>query len=132
MQIFQELCVQKFLKKLLKTKCVRILGHSVVVYTYQVCVELPASALNMTLAALPHLLLNTGACSTALVAHPQLSINISCPQGAQQQNHRPPLLLSIDGTDRRTDARPLHKPRCAYNAGSANKFTSMPAWMIIK
>jgi len=27
-----------------------------------------------------------------------------CPQGTQQQTHRPPLLLSIDGTDRRTDA----------------------------
>jgi len=25
--------------------------------------------------------------------------------GAQQQTHRPPLLLSIDGTDRRTDRR---------------------------
>jgi len=32
---------------------------------------------------------------------PPLSIDISCPHGAQQQTRRP-LLLSIDGTDRRT------------------------------
>ena len=37
---------------------------------------------------------------------------IYCPQGAQQQTHRTPLLLSIDGTDsyRRTLDRPLHRP----------------------
>jgi len=34
--------------------------------------------------------------------HPQLSIDISCLLGAQQQTHRT-LLLSIDGTDRRMD-----------------------------
>jgi len=28
-----------------------------------------------------------------------LSIDISCPPGAQQQTRRTPLLLSIDGTD---------------------------------
>jgi len=50
---------------------------------------------------------------------PQLSIDMSYPQGAQQQTRRPPLLLSIDGTDRRTD-RPLHRPCCAYYAGSVN------------
>jgi len=38
---------------------------------------------------------------------PQLSINISCPQGAQLQTNRLPLLLLIDGTDRRTDERTL-------------------------
>jgi len=32
----------------------------------------------------------------------QLSVDISCPQGAQQQTRRTPLLLSIDGTQRRT------------------------------
>ena len=37
------------------------------------------------------------ACST------WLSIDISCPRGAQQQTHRLPSLLTIDGTDRRTD-----------------------------
>jgi len=31
---------------------------------------------------------------------PQLSIDISCPQGAQQPTNRTRLLLSIDGTDR--------------------------------
>jgi len=35
----------------------------------------------------------------------QQSIDASCPQGAQQQTSRPPLLLSIDGTDRRTNER---------------------------
>jgi len=29
---------------------------------------------------------------------PQLSIDIFCPQGAQQQTRLPPLPLSIDGT----------------------------------
>jgi len=33
----------------------------------------------------------------------QLLIDISCPQGAQQQTRRPPLLLSNDG--RQTDGR---------------------------
>jgi len=44
---------------------------------------------------------------------PPLSIDISCPRGAQQQTSRPPLVLSIDGTDGRTDglsgAEPLHR-----------------------
>jgi len=35
-----------------------------------------------------------------------LSIDISCPHGAQQQTRRTPLLLSIDGADRRTDGHP--------------------------
>jgi len=34
---------------------------------------------------------------------PQLSIYISCPQGAQQQTSRRPLLLSIYGTGGQTD-----------------------------
>jgi len=38
------------------------------------------------------------------VRRPQQSIDISS-QGAQQQTFRTPLLLSIDGTDRRTDGR---------------------------
>jgi len=50
------------------------------------------------------LLLTAGA---PVARRPQLSIDISCPQGAQQQTRQPPLLLSIDGTDRRTDTRPL-------------------------
>jgi len=48
-----------------------------------------------------------------------LVIDISCPRGAQQQTRRTPLLLSIDGTDGRTDARPLHRPGAAYYANSA-------------
>ena len=63
-------------------------------------------------------------CSTALAACPHLSINISCPHGVQKQTRRPPLLLSIDGTDRRTDgrtdARPSHRPYSAYYSGSVN------------
>ena len=41
--------------------------------------------------------------STAPAARPQLFIDVSCRQGAQQQTRRPPLLLSIDGTDKRTE-----------------------------
>jgi len=52
----------------------------------------------------------------------QLSIDVSCLQGAQQQTRRPPLLLSMNGTDRRTDVRPLHRPCSAYYAGSVNKW----------
>jgi len=37
---------------------------------------------------------------------PQISMHISCAQGAQQQTSRTSLLLSIDGTDRRTDGHP--------------------------
>ena len=36
-----------------------------------------------------------------------LSIDISCWLGAEQQTRRRPWLLSIDGTDRRTDGRSL-------------------------
>ena len=32
----------------------------------------------------------------------RLSIDIPCPQGAQQQTRRPPLLLTIDGVDGRS------------------------------
>ena len=32
-----------------------------------------------------------------------------CEQGAQQQTRRPPLLLTIDETDRRTDGRTLDR-----------------------
>jgi len=46
-----------------------------------VCVESPPSALNTTLPA------------------------FAAEAGAQQQTHRPPLLLSIGGTDIRTDGR---------------------------
>jgi len=44
-------------------------------------------------------------------ARPQLPIDTSYPQGAQQQTRRPSLLLSIDGADEerrdgRTDGHP--------------------------
>jgi len=65
------------------------------------------------------------ACSTAPAVRPQLSIDISSPQEAQQQTRRPLLLLSINGTDRwtdrLTDAPPLHRPCSACCAGSVNK-----------
>ena len=51
-------------------------------------------------------------CATAMAAaaRPQLSIYISRSQGAQQQTRRPPLLLSIDETDRQTDGRTDGRP----------------------
>ena len=58
---------------------------------------------------------------TAPAARPQLSIDVSCPQGAQQQTRRPLLMLSIDGTDRQTTgARQLNRPCSACYAGSVN------------
>jgi len=72
----------------------------------QVCVLLPAFAAE-----------RRRACSTAYSARPQLSIDITCPQGAQQQTRWQPLMLSIDGTDRRTDAQPLHR-LLSYNRRS--------------
>jgi len=42
-----------------------------------------------------------------------LSIDISCPQNAQQQTSLTPLLLLIDKKDRRTDAPPFHRPYSA-------------------
>jgi len=36
---------------------------------------------------------------------PPLSVDISCPHGAQQQTCRTPRLRSNDGKDRRTDGR---------------------------
>ena len=53
--------------------------------------------------------------------HSLLSIDIFCLRGAQQQIRRTPRLLSIDGTDGRTDARPFHRPCSACYAGSVNK-----------
>ena len=38
-----------------------------------------------------------------------LAIDISCPRGALLQTRRTPLLLSIDGTDGRTDGRTLDR-----------------------
>jgi len=59
---------------------------------------------------------------------PQLSIDICCtrPRLAANQSHAP-LLLSIDGTDGRTDNRPLHKPCSAYCARSVDKLRTRRA-----
>jgi len=77
----------------------------------QVSVQLPTSAVNLTLPAFAAkrravvpLLLRAGACCQRAM---QQSIDISCPPGrpgAQQQTHTP-LLLSIDWTDRQTDGQ---------------------------
>jgi len=45
----------------------------------------------------------------------QQSIDISCHYGAEQQTHRPLLLLSIDGTDRQMDER-LCTDYSSYNS----------------
>jgi len=50
-----------------------------------------------------------------------LSIDVSRPHGTQQQTRCTSLLLSIDGTDGQTDARPFHRPCSAYSRGSDNK-----------
>ena len=68
-----------------------------------------------------HLMLSAGACSTAPAACSHRSIS-STHRGAQQQTRRLSSLLLIDGTDRRTDTRPLHWPsltRMLYYTGSA-------------
>jgi len=51
---------------------------------------------------------------------PPLSIDISCPHGAQQQTLRTLLLLSSDGTDRQTDGRTPDRA-LRYYASSADK-----------
>jgi len=58
----------------------------------QVCVEPPPSALNMTLPAF-----------AAERRRLHCSMAPGLAQGAQQESRLPPLLLSIDGTDRQTD-----------------------------
>jgi len=66
------------------------------------------TAVNMTLPAFAEERRAAAPCCGAVAAVPYaLSIDISCPHGAQQQTRRTPLLLSIDGTDRRTDGRTL-------------------------
>jgi len=64
------------------------------------------------------LLLSAGACRTPSAARLWLSVNISYLLGAQQQTRQLLLLLSIDGTYRQTDTRPLHIPCSIYYVGS--------------
>jgi len=55
--------------------------------------------------------LRPACCSAAVGARrPLLSIDLSCPYGAQQQTHRGCSLQPNDGTDRQTDVRPFHRP----------------------
>jgi len=76
------------------------------------------SADNMTL---PTLAADCCAVAPLLLGarHSPLSINISCPHGAQQQTRCTPLLSLNDETDRHM--KPLHRPCSAYYAGSTNK-----------
>jgi len=62
----------------------------------------------------------TPCCGTITAGRPPLSIDISCPQSAQQQTRRPPLLLSIDGTDRRTPDRYLDPAPHTIQQGVGN------------
>jgi len=66
----------------------------------QICVDPPPSALNMTppAFAVECLRLQHGTRNYRSIS--------AADAGAQQQTRRPPMLLSIDGTDRRTDGRP--------------------------
>jgi len=65
-----------------------------------------SSAVNMTLPAFAG---KRRAAAPLLLGarRPPLSIDISCPHGAQQQTRRTPMLMSSDGrrTDRQTDGR---------------------------
>jgi len=102
----------------------RTVGLCTRTFTKHVRVQPRPSAVNVTLPAFANerraaalLLLSASAAGTR---RRQLSIDISCPRGAQQQTCRPPLLLSTDVTDRRTDARPFHRPCSACYAGSVS------------
>ena len=61
----------------------------------------------------------------------QLSIDVSCSSGAQQQTGRTLLQRSIYGTDRQTDRRtdtgPFHRPCFVDYAGSGNKLSNRHA-----
>jgi len=65
----------------------------------QVCAK-PPHQLWKDHESLPHLLISTDASSAEPAVQLQLLIDICCPQGAQQQTRRPPLLMSINETDR--------------------------------
>jgi len=71
------------------------------------------------------------ACYTASASRLQLSIHISRLQGALSSKPAGlPLLLSIDGTDRRTDGRTpdryMYLPCCAYYESSLSNPTATP------
>jgi len=90
----------------------------------QVCVQPRPSAVNKTL---PAFAAECSAAALLLLRVPaagmqrwQPLVDISCPQGAQQQTRQWPLLLWIEGTDRQTDARRYIDP--ALHVGSVNKY----------
>ena len=80
-----------------------------------VCVQLPTSAVNVTLLAL---VTERRAAAPLLLSAVQQSINTSCPPGTQQQTRNSSVRRANDETDRQTDSRPLHRPSSAYNASS--------------
>jgi len=78
----------------------------------------------------PHLLLSAGACSSASAAPLRLSIDISCPRGAQHSANQPVAVAAVfrrdRHADRRTDGRTLDRfidPRPACHASSVNNDT---------
>jgi len=68
------------------------------------CVQPLSSALSVTLPAF-HAERRRRVALHGSAARPRLSVDISCRLGAQQQTRRPPLLMSINVTERRTDRR---------------------------
>jgi len=74
----------------------------------QVCVQPHTSAVNMTLPAIAaehHAAARAAAPLLLGAQHLQLSIDISCLHGTQQQTHHMLLLWSTDGTGRWMDGR---------------------------
>ena len=68
-------------------------------YSYTYSYDLFSLVLRLSTWHFPYLLLSAGA----------RTIDISCPRSAQQQTRWQPLLLLIDGSDRRTDGRTLER-----------------------
>jgi len=84
----------------------------------QFCVQLPTSADNVALPASDRRspLLQRRCSWAPAVLH---SLDISCSPGPQQQTRSSGVRRPYE-TDRRTDARQLHRPCSAYYTGSAN------------
>ena len=67
-----------------------------------VCVQLPTSAVNVTLLAL---VTERRAAAPLLLSAVQQSINTSCPPGTQQQTRNSSVRRANDETDRQTDGQ---------------------------
>jgi len=76
----------------------------------QVCVDPHTTDLSMTLLAF--------AAERRAAGRPPLSVDMSRPQGQQQQTRRT-LLQRVNGTDGRTDTVSLHRP-CRVVCGNVN------------